>query len=161
MDVALGRLLNSTVGTTSYKPLDKIILGNVRLIGSDSVLFTYDREWVQGDSSIYAYGQWGVKTSSFIKFDTAGTVRFVTTQRSELAVAKSYTIRVYDANDTVIATYSADVPSGTTAEISVNINVTAGSKYKFSCACPATQNLPAKSLNICATPVPNANASIA
>lgn len=152
--------LNSTVGTTGYKPLDKIILDNVRLIATDDVLFAYDGEWVLGGDSVYAYGQHGYKTSSFITFDTAGTVRFMTTQRGYgQSSAQSYTIRVYDSSDTVVAYYSADIPYQTVAELSIDINVTAGSKYKFSCSCSQNYSAPAKSLNVCGTPVPKVSVS--
>jgi hypothetical protein len=159
MDAALGKLLNSTIGTPDHKALDEIILGNVRLVASDTTLFVYDGEWTDEGETVYGYNHIGGTTSSFIQFDTSGTVRFTSIQKGYNSSGnQSYTLRVYDGSNNILASYTADIPHNATAEISVDVNVIAGSKYKFKITTSRSYSWLGASLKICATPVPNAYA---
>jgi hypothetical protein len=139
--VGIKRALNSTLGTSTFKPLDKIILDNTRIVASDDVFFVYDGAWSEGGAtSDTASNGWYRRTNSYIKFDRAGSVKFKWLQSNKASSssgAGSYSeakIRVIDETGAVVGSYSASLPLITTNysqyEITVPINVETGKKYK-------------------------------
>ena len=154
MDAGLAKLLNSSVGTSTLKALDAILKtdnttiannaadrifnnlkNSTKLVGSDDVLFAYNGSWTALSASSDAwYGSKysGSATRSYLQFNTSGTVTLKTTQKgTDSDGPQNYKYRVTDSAGNVITEGSAAIAYESTAEISCNVNVTAGTKYKF------------------------------
>lgn len=132
MDAGLAKVVNSTMGTSNFKPLDKIFSDNAKLVGSDEVMFDYTGEWTEVkdggggfNSSIY-----GTMTTSFIQFDKSGTVIIKTRQKNAGTSDMTYYIRVDDSNGNTVATGSYKVVQGATVDLLLSLNVTSGVRYK-------------------------------
>ena len=144
MDAGLAKTLNSSVGTSALKALDTILktdnttiannavdrlfnnlVASSKLVGSDDVMYVYSGTWTSDNSKEY-------KTSYFIQFDKSGSVTIKTTQNASSFSMGDRALYVYDSNGTTIAQAGATLSEGMTVELSCSINVTAGSKYKFS-----------------------------
>ena len=123
-----------------------------KVVGSEDVMFTYTGGWKSafGDSAKLGSGN-ECETTSFILFDTSGTVKIKTRQigkRSENL--HQYKIGAYDASGTLIKTVEEHIPYNTTADITLSLNVTAGSKYKFIIYCyNANSTYPSQNLDVC------------
>lgn len=155
MDAGLAKVMNSSVGTSTLKALDAILKtdntaiannaadrlfnslkNSAKLIGSDDVMFTYSGEWTYGSGSgnnpIFGSGFNHYLANSFVQFDTSGAVTIKTVQTGARTDAKhTFYLRVYDSSGNQITTTAGNLANGTTAEIKLDFNVTAGSKYKF------------------------------
>lgn len=152
MSAILAKILNSTVGTSSLKALDTILKADnttiannaadrlfnslkssSTLVGSDDVMFKYNGGW-----GSKATGQAGFNSditskiaSSFIQFGASGTVIIKCLFRNASSYGQDCYIRVLNASGGVVDTVEHDVEEGATVEISMNLNVTAGTKYKL------------------------------
>ena len=149
MDAGLAKLMNSSVGTSALKALDTILKtdnttiannaadrlinslkNSTKLVGSDEVLFSYEGQWTPTDEITGCAN--GYKSSSFIKFDTSGTVTIKTLQTGGRSNNKEeYRIKAIDSSGNQIKFVSAELDYGATGYIELELNVTAGSKYKF------------------------------
>ena len=149
MSAIIAKLLNSTVGTSSIKALDTILKAdnttiannaadrlygffnnNAKLVAADEVLYVYSGTWNSSDTSIFGSGTSGHKTNSYMSFDKSGTVRFVFSHSSTTGSETSAYLRVYDGSGSQVATVREAVKGNSSVEVSLNVNVTAGSKYK-------------------------------
>jgi hypothetical protein len=171
MDAGLAKVMNSSVGTSAVKALDTLLKtdnttiannaadrlfnslkNSAKLVGSDEVMFVYSGDWVDDNSFGGSFN--GCRTSSFIQFDTSGTVVFKTIQTGNRTDGNKHTfnLRAYDASGNQIRNVRADLSNGTTAEIQLSMNVTAGAKYKIGIGCYNT-GYPAQFLDVCGTMV--------
>lgn len=136
MSGMLAKVINSSVGTSDFKSLDEQLLSKVRLVGSDDVFFAYDGGWTDSADSYTRY------TTSYIKFDTEGTVNFKVffsryTTTTGVDKKTNITLTVKDGNGTVVAEAVTSVQMTDNAaydndyELSVAVNVTKGSKFRI------------------------------
>jgi hypothetical protein len=149
MSAIIAKLLNSTVGTSSTKALDTILKtdnttiannaadrlyglfnNNAKLVAADEILYVYSGTWSSNDSSIFGSQATGYKTLNYISFDKSGTVRLVFSHKNTSSSETSAYLRVYDGSGSQIATITEYVKANTSVEVSLDVNVTAGSKYK-------------------------------
>lgn len=61
------RTLNSTLGTTDFKPLDKIIEGQRTLAASDSVIQVFELDRNVANTSEYEFGRFKVKVNGSVR----------------------------------------------------------------------------------------------
>ena len=116
--IGIKRALNSTLGTTKFKPLDKILKDSMYLVASDTVLYNIGR----------ANGLRGQEKTFFEKtINVNGTIRFVATDSSSLSSSYDY-VRIYK-NNTLVKT----IPYTTSNGLPItDITVEKGSVLKLS-----------------------------
>ena len=160
MSGMLAKVINSSVGTSSFKSLDEVLLSKVRLVGSDDAFFAYNGAWTNNTDAYTKY------TSSYITFDISGTVNFkvfFSTYTSAGGADKrtDMSITVKDSAGTTIAETETTVwttdnaADNTEYELAVAVNVTAGTKYRIQTKSSNSStyvNAPTE-LVVCATPV--------
>ena len=147
MDAGLAKVMNSSVGTSTLKALDAILKtdntaiannaadklynlfkSNVKLVGSDNVMFSYSGTWAnrQYDTSIGTL----YCTSNLITFDTSGTVRFMLPIKR--GSAASMYMYIFDESDVVVGKLTAiDVKADTPIIATLDVNVSTGKKYRL------------------------------
>jgi hypothetical protein len=149
MSAIVAKVMNSSVGTSSVKPLDTILKtdntaiannaadrlyglfnNNAKLVAADEILYVYSGTWSGNDSSIFGNQVSGYKTASYISFDKSGTIRLVFSHKSTASTDTSTYLRVYDGSGSQIATITESTKANSSVEVSLDVNVTAGSKYK-------------------------------
>lgn len=139
MDAGLAKVLNSTVGTSNIKSLDKIFSDNIRLVGSEDVMYVYDGTFKATLQEEYAANT--LTSNQYITFDTPGAVRIKTEQtlytnsdaNASAGKPVEITLFVLNQSGTVIASAKTGYisVSGTVVELWVDINVIPGEKYKI------------------------------
>lgn len=144
MDAGLAKVMNSSVGTSALKALDTILktdnttiannaadrlynklMNNVKLIGSDELMYHYKGTWT--GTPQYKYSE------TAITFDKSGTVVFKTRQLNLDTSTTKYCYLAVNGgasgSNRIVSTGNVYVPSGATVELSLAVNVTAGTKY--------------------------------
>ena len=172
MDAGLAKIMNSSVGSSALKALDTILKtdnttiannaadrifnnlkNSTKLVGSDDVLFTYSGEWTRlkaSESAWYGDSFDGYETTSYIQFNTSGTVSLKTTQTNGRDDGTSdFKYRVYDSAGNVLVNKRIyDIASSSTVEFTIDINVTSGTKYKFAIVAESGASA-STNLNVC------------
>lgn len=139
MDAGLAKVLNSTVGTSDLKSLDKIFEDSMRLIGSEDVMYVYTGTFTETAQEEYVLNT--LIANQYITFDTPGTVRIKTEQmlypntdaNASAGCSTQISLSVLNESGNVITSISTPT-GGTTAvltELYVDINVVPGEKYKI------------------------------
>lgn len=158
MSAIVAKVMNSTVGTSTVKPLDTILKesdaanveklntymttiannaadrlynklkSDVRLVGSDEVILRYDGTWSASTNGAYQ------RTSQGVTFSHNGTVVAKTLQSCPGNTDDVYTfsIAVYKESTSgarYVQSPEVSIPVGQFAEISIAFNVTVGTKY--------------------------------
>lgn len=158
MSGMLAKVINSSVGTSSFKSLDEVLLSKIRLVGSDDVFFSYEGDWSNVND---AYTK---ETTSYIVFDTDGTVNFKTffnTYSNTGDKATVVKLMVLNSSGSTIASVEkgvvtkADEENASHYELSVPVNVTKGAKYKVRTSSSSSSSYlkAPMSAAVCATPV--------
>lgn len=162
MSAIVAKVMNSTVGTSTVKALDTILKesdaanveklntymttiannaadrlynklkSDVRLVGSDEVIFHYTGGWKDKANDNY------VLTTNGVSFSHSGTVIAKTLQYGTEDYGFEYEMTVYeDSSDGTNIAESGRIfiPEKQTAEISIAFNVTAGKKYYIELYC--------------------------
>lgn len=165
MSALLAKVLNSSVGTSTLKPLDKLLetvannaadklfnslKNSVTVISSDETMLSYNGAWENAAAS----GSFiGYQTTNYIKFDCNGVVRLKTVQKGNRTdYNHTYDIYVYDETGATVATTSMGIAYGATAEISVDFNVSSSKKYKVKIMCYNTGS-PTKNITFNGRPI--------
>ena len=156
MSAIVAKVMNSTVGTSTVKALDTILkesdaanveklntymttIANnaadrlynklktdVKLVGSDEVIYHYSGTWKLLSNESY------LQTTQGVSFSHNGTVKLKTVQCNESSGSNKYEISVYKdstSNSRYAQTGIVTVPAYQTVEMSLSFNVTAGTKY--------------------------------
>lgn len=173
MSAIIAKLMNSTVGTSSTKALDAIlktdntaiannaadrlynaINNSVKLVGSDETILAYDGGWATYTPSNSKFS--GRQTSSYMTFGKSGVVRFKTVQKGSRSDAThTFYLIICNSSGTEIGRTEVSLGMDAVAEISCEINVTAGTKYqvKLECYNTSTSGTLSAKVSACATPV--------
>ena len=110
--------MNSTLGTSEFKPLDKIIEGQ-RTWGASDVLIKL---------LTTSAGYFSDTTLGSFTPKVGGSVRVFAFAFAENYVGDSAYLRVY-RGDTLVASTSAKITNNGTTPMSIDISITAGEKY--------------------------------
>ena len=155
MDAGLAKVLNSTIGTTNFKSLNKIFEDGVRLVASEDVMYKYDGAFT---TSKPAYADWRTTANSYITFDKPGTVYIKTEQYlyADATNTKPGAVKIMVLNESgVVITETPDYV-GTkvdgTVSIYLEMNVVPGTKYKISLGCNNGENFgayPTGNFSVC------------
>ena len=134
--------LNSTLGTSEFKPLDKIIEGQRSLAASDSVI----RVLFSGSTNVTYTG---VLFGSFVP-QKSGSIRVL----AKGTTSGSYSSATFDLTikeaGTTIATASVNTPTAATYSVSADIPITAGVSYEVYCHRSTTGNFTVNTVELCA-----------
>ena len=122
MDAGLAKVLNSTVGTSTMKSLDKVLLDNVKLIGSDEVLLVYDGGWTYQAIEGTGYNI----SSKKIEFQAEGSVIFKGLIKNITNGTNTWSMSVRNTNQGVLDIETVTIPGQTQVELSFPLNVTKG-----------------------------------
>lgn len=155
-EAIVAKVMNSTVGTSTLKPLDTLIKesdaanveklntymttiannaadrlynklkADVKLVGSDEVILHYSGGWKDGSNTKYRV------TTQGVSFSHNGAVIAKTFQSNSSSEGKNYRINVYAGSSSgtpINASGNVYIPSEQAAEISVAFNVAVGTKY--------------------------------
>lgn len=121
------RALNSTLGTSGFKPLDKIItdliIGQKRLVASDNVLAVI----VSGSSGI------GVGDTEVVGTFTpkvSGSIRLFATAKGNTSSSSSNG-RIYLRNSSGTNIVNIDITASSYADYAVDTNITANETYSI------------------------------
>ena len=143
MDAGLAKALNSSIGTSDFKSLDKIFEDGMRLVASEDVIYKYDGAF----TTRYAgYGDWRTTADSYITFDKPGTVYIKTEQylyaSGETSKPGSAKIMVLNESGDVIAEMPDNVMPKVdgTVTIYMEMNVVPGTKYRVALKCSNGEN---------------------
>lgn len=159
MSGMLAKVLNSTVGTSSFKSLDEVLpskiydkfKADVGLVGSEKVLYTYGGAWTALENSDSYRRQ---QASTKIKFGCGGVVLFKTVQALKTSQGE---IRIEIKNNagTVLKSATYTLPASTSdlteVELSCPFNVTAGTEYTVLLLKYGSN--PTTNFHVCAEPV--------
>lgn len=154
MDAGLAKVINSTIGTGNFKPLDKVFADNIKLVASEEVMYTYDGTFTFKSQDSYNHG--AITADKYITINTPGAVYIKTTQTVYKAGSNgtptSVQLQVLDESGSIINSDSAGGTSsdGTIVEIFVPINVVSGKKYKIKMTAAGGNNsTPAYNFSVC------------
>ena len=177
MSAIVAKVMNSTVGTSAVKALDTILKesdaanveklntymttiannaadrlynklkSDVRLVGSDEVLFKYNGTWSLTSNDRY------LTTTQGVSFSHSGTVIAKTVQNSDRENQFTVFTKGADGSTTELAVETNDqTDEWGYVEISASFNVVPGQLYYFKIYTYETNGI--KSLDLCATPYP-------
>ena len=170
MSAILAKILNSTVGSSTITPLDTLLgtvannaadrlytklKADVKLVGSEEVLYNYTGGWTS--YNVNSTGKWlgfdnERRMNKYISFSSSGTVVLKPTIVNSNSASTSYLVEVRNSSGTAVFSQYFALVANTTAAISVPINVVAGTKYMM--AIGSNSNISnVTNLNACATPV--------
>lgn len=138
MDAGLAKVINSTVGTSGLKSLDKIFTDSIRLVGSEDVMYVYDGTFTKRTQEESILNT--LTADKYITFDTPGAVRIKTDQiiyaNSDANATDGKPVRiklsVLDENGAVIASVESEYIAVNMVAITLwlDLNVVPGKKYK-------------------------------
>lgn len=178
MSAILAKILNSTVGSSTITPLDTLLgtvannaadrlytklKADVKLVGSDDVLYTYtggythysDYSGNKGDSWMGAAFE--CRMSSYISFSASGTVTVKLSVRNTQGASMSSRLQVRNSSGVIIYDDYFSCSGNSATTFSFDMNVTAGTKYMIGYAndsgAASSSYVKPVTLDICATPV--------
>lgn len=149
MDAGLAKVLNSTVGTSDFKPLDEVLDDKVRLIVDDTLYYTYDGAWTKKNEDSTTIS----RTSDPVEIPYDGTISVEYGAHNDNGqFSKDCTVDIYKDGKKVWSGQMTIPPDGSET-ISREMNVTRGQQIHIKCIKNSATTLSERFFRIFARPV--------